>query len=766
MLAFVPGARAPRRVSLMPLPAPRAKIGGRFAPAVLGLVALLAVFEPADAAPDISWAPPEDITLNQGDIFSHESIITAYGADGTAWVFYRERAVTGQVIKPEVLVHAYRRPGNPGWQFLTRSGTQGSSQPLVCDLGGGPVFAALGDGRALLVYGVHTGETTPSGSCFLAGIQVLLLDPDQPSPVETFFRAGGAGACPQGRTPRIATSGNTALIAWKCLPTNTNSTHYVESAYFDGTSWTGPLLVPEANSVNVITASPLGRFHTLGRVSPDSPALPRYVSNVFDQATRTWAAQVETVSDTPGSELNARALVAGEDGGVLAGFGRSDSIDNWVRHRDPEGTWGDPVQLLFPGSQGTGGGSPFPLSLAAAGNRYAAVWRFGLPSSEGGLDALRDGFAGAIRRADGSWTTPVDVADQRFKAVASSNTPSQSNRITVVGWPNGSFTSFGTISTPEERSVADLFTSTAPAGSDCWRTPVATAQGIGASVSTAGFDAGPTGDLLAAWIDVTETQDPATLIKVVQADGPDGTGGSDSCEAVDTDPDPFNFASLIDQPLNTVVVSNAVTITGINAPAPVSVVGGEYSIDGGVFTSAAGTVTNGQEIAVRQTTAGASEATTNASLQVGTIVGVFSVTTGDIDPLPFTFTALVDQPLSTAVQSSPVVISGISIPAPISITGGEYSIAGGTFTSAPGTVVQGQQVVVRLTTAGTPSTARTATLTIGSVSGSFSATTGVAASSGGGGSFGVLALLLLVLMAGSRLGGLFMDQCWSRRWRA
>jgi len=95
----------------------------------------------------------------------------------------------------------------------------------------------------------------------------------------------------------------------------------------------------------------------------------------------------------------------------------------------------------------------------------------------------------------------------------------------------------------------------------------------------------------------------------------------------DTTPDPFRFISQTGVALNTVITSNAITVSGINAPSPVSITGGEYSVNSGAFTSAAGTVSNGNTVAVRLTSSGNYSTTTNATLTIGGVSGAFSVTT-------------------------------------------------------------------------------------------------------------------------------------------
>ena len=46
----------------------------------------------------------------------------------------------------------------------------------------------------------------------------------------------------------------------------------------------------------------------------------------------------------------------------------------------------------------------------------------------------------------------------------------------------------------------------------------------------------------------------------------------------DTAPDAFNFTDITGANLNSQYISNTITITGINAPANISISGGEYRI--------------------------------------------------------------------------------------------------------------------------------------------------------------------------------------------
>jgi hypothetical protein len=197
----------------------------------------------------------------------------------------------------------------------------------------------------------------------------------------------------------------------------------------------------------------------------------------------------------------------------------------------------------------------------------------------------------------------------------------------------------------------------------------------------------------------------------------------------DTTPDPFSFTDLINAQLNTVVTSNAITVSGINTATNISISGGTYSVNGGPYTSAPGTINNGNTVRVQLTSSGSYSTTTSATLTIGGVSDTFSVTTRsesatpDTTPDPFSFTDLTNAQLNTVVTSNAITVSGINTATNISISGGTYSVNGGPYTSAPGTVSNGSTVRVQLTSSGSYSTTTSATLTIGGVSDTFSVTT-------------------------------------------
>jgi uncharacterized delta-60 repeat protein len=95
----------------------------------------------------------------------------------------------------------------------------------------------------------------------------------------------------------------------------------------------------------------------------------------------------------------------------------------------------------------------------------------------------------------------------------------------------------------------------------------------------------------------------------------------------DTEPDPFEFTEVGGVTPLAEVQSNEITVSGINAPAPISIDEGEYSIDGGPWTLKAGTVEDGARVRIRVIAAGTYETTVQATLTIGGVSSTFLVTT-------------------------------------------------------------------------------------------------------------------------------------------
>jgi sugar lactone lactonase YvrE len=105
------------------------------------------------------------------------------------------------------------------------------------------------------------------------------------------------------------------------------------------------------------------------------------------------------------------------------------------------------------------------------------------------------------------------------------------------------------------------------------------------------------------------------------------------------------------------------SVTGINLPTAIGIAGGEYSLGSAVYTSSAGTVTNGETVNVRLAAVTTPGGTAEAVLTIGGVSATFRVTTSD-DVTPPT--------------------AAIIFPPPVARTGGAAITVRGTAADASG----------------------------------------------------------------------------------
>ena len=94
-----------------------------------------------------------------------------------------------------------------------------------------------------------------------------------------------------------------------------------------------------------------------------------------------------------------------------------------------------------------------------------------------------------------------------------------------------------------------------------------------------------------------------------------------------TAPDDFAFGDVTDVPLNILIESNTITVTGITALTSIAITIGEYSVNGGGYTASGGVVANGDTIKVRHTTNTGFSSATDTTLTIGGVSDTFTSTT-------------------------------------------------------------------------------------------------------------------------------------------
>ncbi len=102
---------------------------------------------------------------------------------------------------------------------------------------------------------------------------------------------------------------------------------------------------------------------------------------------------------------------------------------------------------------------------------------------------------------------------------------------------------------------------------------------------------------------------------------------TESLVVSDTTPDAFDFTDVTGVALSSVQTSDAITVSGIDAPSTVSVEDGEYSINGGAYTAAIGFASDGDTITVRHIAGDEYSEAITTTLTIGGVSGSFTSTT-------------------------------------------------------------------------------------------------------------------------------------------
>lgn len=186
--------------------------------------------------------------------------------------------------------------------------------------------------------------------------------------------------------------------------------------------------------------------------------------------------------------------------------------------------------------------------------------------------------------------------------------------------------------------------------------------------------------------------------------------------AEDTIPNEFDFTSQFNVSTST-TVTDSFTVVGINSATPISVVGGEYSLDSGsTWTSDAGTVNNNDTVQIRHTSSANNLEKKVSTLNVGGIISKlvsFTKPADDTTPNVFSFAIKNGVNVSSVEESESITIRGINASTAVSIVNGEFTTDGGTTWVTTGNVNDNATIKVRQTADSNTDTKKVSELTVG-----------------------------------------------------
>lgn len=182
-----------------------------------------------------------------------------------------------------------------------------------------------------------------------------------------------------------------------------------------------------------------------------------------------------------------------------------------------------------------------------------------------------------------------------------------------------------------------------------------------------------------------------------------GVNGITKADDNDDRPDSFIFADVNDTELSAYVYSNSIKVTGISSEVPISVIDGEYSINGDIYINESSTVSSGDRIIIRHTSSDQYQTQTTSLLNVGSFSALFKSHTKaeelsiDNVPDPIEFPTIQDVARFVEVESETATVTGINVEVPLSIINGQYSLNGAAYTNEATTVKQGDTIQLKHT---------------------------------------------------------------------
>lgn len=334
------------------------------------------------------------------------------------------------------------------------------------------------------------------------------------------------------------------------------------------------------------------------------------------------------VGDLPGGMVNGRAFAVSDDGSVVTGQGRNAaSRAEAFRWTPGSGITGLGTLSSDSDSSGThvsGDG----MTILGTTDKGAFIW-----TQATGMRKLQDVLAagGAVNMTGWNLTDILDVSDDGTRIVGLGN---KGMFVADLLAPPVPVPPEAVDDGPVEVVGGELIDLTV-ARNDTGFIPPLTVTVITppAQGDISGIDDG-NGDPVITFVPDEESAGPDSFVYRVT----DATGATDTAMVRlqilprDTVPDAFEITVQENVAPMTWIDSEEIYLNGMNAFAPISVQDGEYSIDGGEFTTLPGLVEAGIPIIVRHRSAATALTSTTTVLTVGGVSGTFTSMTGPPGP--------------------------------------------------------------------------------------------------------------------------------------
>ena len=188
-------------------------------------------------------------------------------------------------------------------------------------------------------------------------------------------------------------------------------------------------------------------------------------------------------------------------------------------------------------------------------------------------------------------------------------------------------------------------------------------------------------------------------------------------------PDDFVFSPKENVAIDSIVVSETITLSGIPYPTPASISDGIIIKNGVELETDTTSLKEGDQVAIKLLSSKNFSTSTSATLNVNGVEGTFEVTTDDYAPDAFSFMPVENAKRDTVYTSNTITVSGLLYPTPINIDNGILIINEIELEDNQASIVSGDKIAIKASSSSEFSEKTMAILQIGSVIKAFEITT-------------------------------------------
>ena len=191
----------------------------------------------------------------------------------------------------------------------------------------------------------------------------------------------------------------------------------------------------------------------------------------------------------------------------------------------------------------------------------------------------------------------------------------------------------------------------------------------------------------------------------------------------DYQPDAFSFSSRTDVAVDSLYISDTITVSGVPYPTPATVTTGTLIKNGELVTKDTAWVKDGDQLAVQLKSSTSYFLETSATVNINNVHSDFTIVTDDYVPDEFSFKKIENAQPEQTYTSDTIILKGLSYSTPISIENGKLFVNGEEIGSEEKLVNEGDKIYIEILTNTDYATTSQAFLTIGSATFEFSTTT-------------------------------------------